>query len=108
LAQFALIVQAGFQRTDALNYEGIVVKALEAPYYLGRPPAGEVSWIKWKRDFFGAWDADVLIVGGMFGSKGERAGITKYLCALRGPADDHRKLYWTFVRLHTGLTVCYH
>jgi ATP-dependent DNA ligase len=82
-----------------------VVKALEAPYFLGRPPAGEVSWIKWKRDFFGAWDADVLIVGGMFGSKGERSGISKYLCALQAPGDDQSKRFWTFMRVHTGLTV---
>ena len=99
-------MQAGFQRTEVEDSEGIIVKALEAPYQLGRPPSSDPSWIKWKRDYQkGGWEVDVLIVGGMYAHEGASAGLAKFVCALKGGAGVPGMLFCTFVRVYTGLAV---
>lgn len=98
-------MQAGFLRVDECDEEGVVVKALSAPYHLGTQPRAEATWLKWKRDYAAeAWEADVLVVGGMWGRAGERAGITRYVFALRASPDSARP-FITFGRVHAGVTV---
>jgi hypothetical protein len=97
-------MQAGCERTEKFDEEGIIVKALEAPYHLGKPPAGEMSWIKWKRDYGDSWEVDCLIVGGMYAHEGRSAGLAKFICALQA-AGVQRKQFCTFARVYTGLAV---
>lgn len=90
---------------DELDEEGVVVKALGAPYHLGLQPRAAATWLKWKRDYAAeAWEADVLIVGGMWGRYGERHGLSRFVFALRASPDSKRP-FITFGRVHAGLTV---
>ena len=62
-------MQAGYERTDENDDEGIVVKSLDAPYAMGEPVKGQASWIKWKREYERfEGDVDALVVGGAYGS----------------------------------------
>lgn len=85
-----------------------MVKSLAAPYAHGRTrvPRLRGACLKWKRDHsaFG-WDADCLVVGGFRGTEGSSGGLTRFIVALRLPDEPAGKLFATFARAFTGLTV---
>jgi ATP-dependent DNA ligase len=95
-------LQAGFQRVERDDLEGVMIKHVDAPYVLGR----HASWVKWKRDYGESWDVDCLLVGGMYGADGVAGGLTKYICALAAPPGAGRgRPFITFARASSGLSV---
>lgn len=53
-------MQDGFERAEEDDLEGVVVKPLEQPYKFGYPNAGDMGWVKWKRDFGDSWEVDAV------------------------------------------------
>lgn len=95
---------------EEMDYEGIVLKPLYAPYAFGAPKEekkSRMAWVKWKRDYGQSWEADCVIVGARYGRGGRQVGLRSYTCALllnNGSSASGRVLV-TFTRVHSGLTV---
>lgn len=105
-------VQDALKRVEEMDYEGIVLKPLYAPYTFGAPKEEKKekqAWVKWKRDYGRSWDADCVVVGAQHGRGGRQVGLRSYICALLLPdASASGKVLVTFTRVHSGLTVRCH
>ena len=102
-------VQDALKRVEAMDYEGIVLKPLYAPYTFGAPKDEKKerqAWVKWKRDYGKSWDADCVVVGARHGRGGRQVGLKSYICALMlSGASSSSKVLVTFTRVSSGLNV---
>ncbi|MGC8567950.1 MAG: ATP-dependent DNA ligase [Candidatus Micrarchaeia archaeon] len=90
-----------FNEAIASGLEGIVAKALDAPYVAG---ARKFSWIKlkrsYKRELFDSLD---LVIVGYYNGKGSRTefGLGGLLCATY---NDEKDVFETISKIGTGFT----
>ena len=74
------------QIVDVGGQEGLVMKDLAAPYYLGSKSRRLGYWWKLKPDYDAVWDVDVVVLGGRFGTGYQRSGMIDSI--LVGCIDD--------------------
>eukprot|EP00892_Ulva_mutabilis_P006390 jgi/Ulvmu1/4122/UM019_0101.1 len=95
------------KRVEKMDYEGVVLKPLYAPYTFGAPKDEKrerQAWVKWKRDYGQSWDADCVVVGAQHGRGGRQVGLKSYICALMlTDASASGKVLATFIRVSSGL-----
>mmetsp|Transcript_30773 Transcript_30773/g.61126 ORF Transcript_30773/g.61126 Transcript_30773/m.61126 type:complete len:842 (+) Transcript_30773:330-2855(+) len=91
---------------ETAGQEGLLLKDLASPYYLGSKSRSIGYWWKLKPDYFGSSevsDVDVLVLGGYFASGMRKAGFLSSLlvgCADNGKWFDKPVKYITLTRVN--------
>ncbi|KAL2285376.1 hypothetical protein FJTKL_08295 [Diaporthe vaccinii] len=89
--------------TDAMldGCEGLVVKNLSSPYWLG---VRDSSWMKVKPEYSSEydWPLTCVIIGASYGRGANSGKLTRYLCGIREGGASRRWL--SFCRLRSGIS----
>ena len=101
-----------YARVVEIGGEGVIVKALDAPYCIGRFTKKLKLWVKLKPEYGNEGEVprlDCVIVGGYWSEamrQGRRGQLSQFVVALRKSAGaDEDGAYYTFGRIGTGYRV---
>lgn len=101
-----------YARVVEIGGEGVIVKALDAPYCIGRFTKKLKLWVKLKPEYGNEGEVprlDCVIVGGYWSEAmrhGRRGQLSQFVVALRKSAGaDEDGAYYTFGRIGTGYRV---
>ena len=104
VAETADQVRACLESAAALKDEGVVLKALDAPW-VSNDRSG--SWIKIKLDYVRNVDIDAVVLGGWYGAGRRGDQLSQFLLGLAVPSNvpgEAASRWITFARVGTGLS----